>query len=263
MHIKKFIFDFVDHEKRQCIEITIAIHMGKNMEWLHDENDLNGYIEWLTQHAKMEYKLKQEVDRIIKNKYFNGENNDNLMKFGDYVISKQMTEKKSIHVNMNQTEKSPEVLFRQTNNMEKTKNKYVRGPSPAKWTDMFNYDKICHHHSYHLTGNEMEENTEMREVSSFDIPQDPLVSIKKKNTKGTQSTNNQANIINKAISNAISNTKGSTAAKPILGQNQTATNALQNQTTRTNVASTQQQTGGNDHQRRYKQKYLRGGNEFY
>lgn len=299
MHIKKFIFEFVDHEKRTCTEYVIAIHTGRSMEWAHDENDIDGYIKWLTQHVRWEHKLKQQVTRIIKDKFFDSKDENDLMKFGDFIISKEKTERKSVNVNMNQSE-ATEVRFRQIHHMEKTKNKFTRGPNPAKWTDIFNYDKIHHHFSYHLVGNEMDENIELRQVSSFDIPKEPVASFKSENkdepirNRNTVETASATNRIMKntttanqnvsklppatipgqssipmhnrpasntsAINQAISRT---IANNPTLSNAQTATNTMRNQTTRTNTSVLNQAGGDDKQQRRYKQKYLNLKNEFY
>lgn len=207
MQIKTFLFEFIDHDKKKCNEIMITIHSGKNVEWVHSENDLNGYIEWLTQCAKKDFIIKQEIDRFIKDRYFT-QNSTEIFKFDDYVVNKQRSESKNVMVNMNTNKNKNIVLYRPTMEMEKNMYKFTKGTIPENWVDMYNYDKIHHHHSLHLIGNEMDENLKLREVSNFDVPLEELESygsekfnknnnaVRNKNTKTTLTNDNTAAVQN-------------------------------------------------------------------
>lgn len=189
MHVKKFVFKFIDHDTTNTTIYEIAIHSGKNIEWAHNEGDIGGYTQWLLDETNKEFNIKDYIDRFIKNNFLgqkNAEANLNekysprkdLLVFGDYKLKKMNEKMESETVNVD-SKNTTNIIFRHICSMEKTKYKYTRGEHPANWTKIFDYTKTQHHFIFKETGNSMEKNLALKLVNEFDVEPEKLISYNK------------------------------------------------------------------------------------
>ncbi|XWV25539.1 hypothetical protein QJ856_gp0216 [Tupanvirus deep ocean] len=182
MKIRKFLFKFIDHENEQIIEVEFDIHSSRVSEWTQNEDDVEGFGQWMGRHARWEMLLKNEVKRLVRQKYFADAND-----FGDYRLSKQYIRKEIKNVNMSEAA-TDELHFRQARLMEKYITKYIRGTKPQKRGYIYNYDKTHEHYNYFLN-DDMDQSINLRELTcegnKIVIPQD------KNNRNSTTKENSQ------------------------------------------------------------------------
>ena len=199
MKIRKFIFKFIDHDNKTMRIIEFDVHSSKISEWTQNENDIEGFVQWMSQHARWEMMLKNHIKSIVQDKVLAVENRN----FGDYRIVKQKIKKDIVNVNLsNQT--SDENRFRQVKLMEKYVTKYERGAKPNNWSDILDY-KVTNEHYIYFLADDMSDRIDLRplrqEGDKIVVPQ---------SNNGTSATkinnNNNNNIMNVRNNTAATNT---------------------------------------------------------
>ncbi|XWV26873.1 hypothetical protein QJ857_gp0177 [Tupanvirus soda lake] len=262
MKIRKFLFKFVDHENRQIVHAEFDIHSSRVSEWTQNEDDVEGFGQWMGQHARWEMLLKNEVKRLVREMYFDGKND-----FDDYRLSKQYIRKEIKNINMSESA-TDEIHFRQGRLMEKYITKYVRGTKPQKRTEIYNYNKTHVHYNYFLN-DDMSQPINLRELTcdgnKIVIPQDEngRNSISRENSQRSRSRNvmnvrNTTNTVNGSTNNnrasITANTNRNVDLTPFTtngtpGYNNTATivtNANRTNTTVNNTAANRTNVTGNN-----------------
>ena len=137
MKIIKFIFEFVDHERKTCLHLCVEVLSDKVLEWEHHEDDLERIIAWKTKHIIWEHKLKHEVKKMIAEKFFKGDH-----KFSDFTLVKYCMNHDADLFNMNVEKNTKDIKFRVTKKMEKHFMKFKCGTAPRNWVEVFDYEKI-------------------------------------------------------------------------------------------------------------------------
>lgn len=192
--VKIFKLKFVDHDAKKTTVVTASVESGENIEWEHNEEDIEGYKMWLLKEADDEYKIKRELDTIIKSVYFpDAAKNAKLFQFADYVPVKMDAKSEFKAVNMNAGSNDKTVVFRQLMDFNMYISKFKRGNHDGKnWTDMFNYEKRYIHHTFLV--NNTENGVKLTEVERHEVPQDKLKSYKsqKNDVKSERNTETSA-----------------------------------------------------------------------
>jgi hypothetical protein len=121
MKIRKFIFKFVNHENKTIHIFEFDVHSSKMHQWDQKDDDVEGYVKWLSHHARWEKTLKKEIKRLVMEKNpALGEN------FKDYIMVCEKSERKSKNINTNRAN-NDEMHFVQVFHMEKCMLKFVKG----------------------------------------------------------------------------------------------------------------------------------------
>lgn len=187
MKVRIFLFKFIDHDNKKILKVEASVRSSLYIEWTEEENDIEGYVEWMSKHARWEYTLKKEIKKQISQRYFG--NTDG--KFNDYRISKRKIKKESDMVNMSKNDK--EVRFRETMLMEKWVFKYSKGTKPAEWTDVFDYACTHQHIEFFLKGDDSTNEINLTVLADkINIPQEGVKRFNgsdSANARNTASTN--------------------------------------------------------------------------
>lgn len=176
--MKKFVFKFVDHDKKNVTKINIGVFSDAKVEWTMDGvNDLQDHIQWEIHHIKRNHALNKELMRVIRQRYFPGvAESQNENQIGDYKIIKIKTKEDCTAVNINEESNQP--TFRQIKSFEMCVAKYARGNKPTKHSDVHNYTKTHYVHEFYA-GREVDQTINLNELATFIVP-----------TNESKSTNN-------------------------------------------------------------------------
>lgn len=145
MKIRKFIFKFVDHDNKKVTKVVVEIQSDKMNQWKENESDIDGYVNWMSQHARWEKNLELKVKNMVHLKYFFNQ----TKQFGDYRIMKECCRTESKCINLD-VKKSDEINFLLTKCMETHKFKYVRGSLTGDWLEMFKCAHVYDHYHFKL-----------------------------------------------------------------------------------------------------------------
>ena len=197
MKIRKYIFKFIDHDNKTKHIAEFDVHSSKISEWTQNENDVEGFVQWMSQHARREMTLKNHIKSIVQDKVLALQNKN----FGDYRVVKQKMNKDSVSVNISNNQPSDENRFRQVKLMEKYITKYERGTKPNNWLDVLDY-KVTDEHYIYFLADDMSDRIDLRplrqEGDKFIIPQ-------LNNESATTKTYNN-NIMNVRNNTTVANT---------------------------------------------------------
>lgn len=226
MKIKKYIFKFINHNDKTCLNVVVSVHSGERSEWTQDENDVEGFATWMAAHARWEMKLKNEITKVVASRYFKTTN------FADYQLSKEMMKNNFGTVNMNSgkgKQRMRDLWLEEINIF-----KYQMGSKPTEWTDVYNYTPIEQHHHFFLIGNESNGKIDLREIASFEIPQSPVRDIITSNTAVSESR--RVTDIASVNRNQVTATNQLSSTNRIIPSNATASNTASS-VNRSNIPS--------------------------
>lgn len=283
--VKTFELKFIDHASKKKLVVEIDIYSNKIMEWIENDNDEAGYVEWLVQSGKKEMNLKKNIINFVNKTYLTAGDNG---KFEEYRLAKIKTKKESEMVNMS-NESVGSRRIREVKSEDCKSMKFVKGENPADWRNVLDYTKRHVYHEFFMNGDELADNITFVEVAKFEIPSPEVklytengVSKINKNIVSQTMNKNQSqaavpanqNVAAKINSAAATNSAAANKAAIIksLGLNQTAVtnlsaNANLNASANANLnvarnLSAQNQAGGNleddDYGKymKYKKKYM-------
>jgi hypothetical protein len=149
MKVRIFIFKLVDHDSQTIRKIEIVIHSSNITEWTQKEDDIEGHIGWVVEHARWEMLLKKKVKSILREKI--------VKSLDDYRIKKEKLFKEKENINLNGDQPTKEHHLRTIKLVEKCMIKCVKGTKPSNWLDIFNYKMIHEQYNYTLNDNMQEE----------------------------------------------------------------------------------------------------------
>ncbi|AVL94581.1 hypothetical protein ma195 [Moumouvirus australiensis] len=164
--MKKYIFKFVDHERRAVTKISVGVFVNKKNEEHPNPDDLDAHIAHAIQHIKRNHILKRELMRIVAERYFNNASSTNG-RFGEYILKKHHHKKESDLVNISNDASQPR--FRKVKEFEMHKVKFTRGKKPAEIGQIFDYTKTHYVHEFAIT-NESDQGVQLAELASFTVP---------------------------------------------------------------------------------------------
>ncbi|QGR53722.1 hypothetical protein [Moumouvirus maliensis] len=164
--MKKYIFKFVDHERRAVTKISVGVFVNKKNEEHPNPDDLDAHIAHAIQHIKRNHILKRELMRIVAERYFNNASSTNG-RFGEYILKKHHHKKESDLVNISNDGSQPR--FRKVKEFEMHKVKFTRGRKPAEIAQIFDYTKTHYVHEFTIT-NESDQGVQLAELASFTVP---------------------------------------------------------------------------------------------
>lgn len=232
MNIKKFVFKFINHGNKKIHIFEFDVHSTQIHEWKQKEDDIEGYVRWLSQHTRWEKVLKKEIKKLVEEKIIStGET------FKDYVLSCEKTERKSKNINTN---KNPgnEMHFIQIFHVEKCILQYVKGINSVASKEIDKISQIVQYKKYHeITHLSVEDNDNNNLVIRQILCTQGSKIIIQHEQKPSESKNINTN---------------TQSSNPNLQQN-----ALQSNVTKTTINN---QFGGNNNDyelyKKYKKKYL-------
>lgn len=183
--MKKFVFKFVDHDKKNITKINIGVFSDAKVEWTMDGvNDLQDHIQWEIHHLKRNHALNKELMRVIRQRYFPGvAESQNENQIGDYRIIKIKMKEDSTAININEESNQP--TFRQIKSFEMCVAKYARGNKPTKHSDVHNYTKTHYVHEF-SAGSEVDQTINLTELATFTVP----TNESRSNNNAVQNRNN-------------------------------------------------------------------------
>ncbi|AGF85581.1 hypothetical protein QJ854_gp201 [Moumouvirus goulette] len=198
--MKKYIFKFVDHERRAVTKISVNVFTNKRNEDHPNPDDLDAHIEHAIKHVKRNHILKRELIRIVGERYFNNASSTNG-RFGEYILKKHHHEKESDLVNISNEASQPR--FRKVKQFEMHKVKFTRGKKPAEINQVFDYTKNHYVHDFAITG-ESDQAVQLAELASFTVP---INNDARTTNANASATRNQA-ATNQAVTNQTTSTSG-------------------------------------------------------
>lgn len=161
MRIKKFIFKFIDYDKKTSTLISMKVVCDKKLQWVH-HHDAEKKAMWAAKKTLFKEQLVHRLKEIIRQRFFP----DVQEKFGDYVLSKECVKKECKLLNINQDKNSNEIVFRQTNMMFIKIMKFKRGNKPQNWHEILDYPVNVHSFLFKLESEENDsKNIELRELN--------------------------------------------------------------------------------------------------
>ncbi|AGC01718.1 hypothetical protein H012_gp747 [Acanthamoeba polyphaga moumouvirus] len=182
--MKKYIFKFVDHERRTVTKISINVFVNKRNEDHPNPDDLDAHIAHAIQHVKRNHVLKRELIRIVGERYFNNATSTNG-RFGEYILKKHHHKKESDLVNISNEAAQPR--FKKVKQFEMHKVKFTRGRKPTEINQIFDYTKTHYVHDFAIT-NESDQAVQLAELASFTVP---INNETRSTTANTSVTRNQ------------------------------------------------------------------------
>jgi hypothetical protein len=210
-------------------------------EWIENENDIEGYAQWMAKNAQWEMLLKNHIKSIVQR----------MINMNDYRIIKNKKSKKMVNINTshNSSTSIDSNRFRQVKLVEKYVTKYDKGMKPDNWLDMFNYLTTHEYFNYFLA----DDTTNKFDLQPVSQTNNRII-ITENNMNSTKNVNQ--NILN------VRNTNGAnlTTMNTISAANNNGINI----DTATTMIKPDNQTGGNyndyddyqDKYIKYKKKYL-------
>ena len=135
MSFKKYEYDFLDHDKGTCDQITMFVNYPFLCQWTDDKNDYERFGQWMALYGKAEMKLANKVEQLAKEK---------LGISADFKIVESSCCMENSMVNI--SEDPSTTKFRETKSMEIFCTKYEKGKNQGR--NVYSYDhtnQICYY----------------------------------------------------------------------------------------------------------------------
>ncbi|AEJ34934.1 hypothetical protein [Acanthamoeba castellanii mimivirus] len=187
MKFKKFVFKFIDHDKRNFTVVCVNVYANKaTHEFAHD-NDFSKKLEWKIKHFKHAHALERRIHQLVKETYFR-ESTGSLDQFADFKSVKVCVKDKIVKINLGENQEGNPV-YKQVKSVSKHYHVFVRGTKPLNRREKGAYTHSMKVHDIHLTGN-LDQGLEFAELCNFSIPESGIHSVQSQSSV-TQSLNGQ------------------------------------------------------------------------
>lgn len=159
MRIHKFIFSYIDHTNNTCTTLIGEVHNDKVVEWVHEGNDVEQYVKWVSHEVRMTHALKRQVCSRLINLHTGGKMTPESFENG-FIIEKIVHKKDGVSVNKHAPKAT---TFRSKHCHEFFMIEHCKGtPKPSD-----SYTKNMHQAIFEIRPGQTDDNIDLNQLCDF------------------------------------------------------------------------------------------------